>query len=100
MDERDSLWDLTDGIHGLLIGDKGYIRPILTKELSAQGIQLQTPLRKNMIDPRPRSFVAQLMSTRRLVETVIGQLTVITSYSIHYTKLYDPEPGLRNRLRP
>ena len=75
VDERDSLWDLTDGIHGLLIGDKGYIRPILTEELSAQGIQLQTPLRKNMIDPRPRSFVSQMMSARRLVETVIGQLT-------------------------
>jgi hypothetical protein len=27
-----------------------------------------------MHDPRPKSFVNQLMNTRRLVETVIGQL--------------------------
>ena len=57
-----------------MIGDKGYIRPSLKEELAAQEVDLQTPLRKNMIDTRPASFVQQLLSTR-LVETVIGQLT-------------------------
>jgi len=75
IDERDVLQDMTQGLRGLLIGDKGYIRPSLEEELAAQGIDLQTPLRKNMIDTRPTSFVQQLLSTRRLVETVIGQLT-------------------------
>jgi len=75
VDERDVLPEMAVGLHGLLIGDKGYIRPGLKQELAEQGIDLQTPLRKNMRDPRPKAFVSQLMSSRRLVETVIGQLT-------------------------
>ncbi len=74
VDERDVLQDMTDGFHGLLIGDKGYIRPVLKEGLKQQGIDLQTSLRKNMIDTRDKLFVKQLVSTRRLVETVIGQL--------------------------
>ena len=61
-------------LHGLLIEDKGYIRPNLKQELEQQGIDLQTPLRKNMQDIRSKAFVSLLMSSRRLVETVIGQL--------------------------
>jgi hypothetical protein len=43
--------------------------------VSVHRIDLQTPLRSNMPDSRPNEFVQQLISTRRLVETVIGQLT-------------------------
>jgi hypothetical protein len=75
IDERDVLQDMTDEMHGLLIGDKGFIRPLLKEELAQQRIDLQTPLRKNMKDKRPKTFVHQLMKTRRLVETVISQLT-------------------------
>jgi hypothetical protein len=75
IDERDVVQDMTDDISGLLIGDKGYIRPVLSQELAKQHIDLQTPLRKNMTDSRPIAFVKQIMSKRRLVETVIGQLT-------------------------
>ena len=74
-DERDVLREMVGGLHGLLIGDKGYISQELKQELSQQGIDLQTSLRKNMQDLRPRAFVSQIMTTRRLVETVIGQLT-------------------------
>ena len=66
---------MTDGIQGLLIGDKGFIKPFLKQELAEHEIDLQTPLRKNMTDTRRNSFVQQLLSARRLVETVIGQLT-------------------------
>jgi len=75
IDERDVLQDMTQGLSGLLIGDKGFIRPSLKEELTEQGLDLQTPLRKNMTETRPASFVQQLLSARRLVETVIGQLT-------------------------
>ena len=75
VDERDVLPEMIADLHGLLIGDKGYIRPSLKQELAQQGIDLQTPLRKNRQDLRPKAFVSQLMSSRRLVETVIGQLT-------------------------
>ena len=72
VDERDVLPETVTGLHGLLIGDKGYIRSSLKQELEQQGVDLQTPLRKNMQDLRSKAFVRQLMSSRRLVETVIG----------------------------
>ena len=74
-DERETLWDLTEGVRGLVIGDKGYISAFLKTELATAGIDLQTPLRANMTDPRPPWVVQQRMRTRRRVETVIGQLT-------------------------
>lgn len=75
IDERDVLQDLTDGLTGLLVGDKGYIRPILKEELLNQGLDLETPLRKNMKDTRPKILVQHFMTLRRRVETVISQLT-------------------------
>jgi hypothetical protein len=74
-DEREALWDLTEGVAGLVIGDQGYLSAFLQAELATVGIDLQTPLRANMTDPRPPWVVRQLTRTRRLVETVIGQLT-------------------------
>ncbi len=75
IDERDSLFDLPlEYIRGALFGDKGFIRPLLTEDLSAMGMTLHTPLRRNMADSRPKSFVARIVSVRRRVETVIGQL--------------------------
>jgi len=75
VDERDVLPELTDVFNGLLIADKGLIRPELTELLRSKGIELQTPLRANMKDNRPHAFVKKIVSVRRLVETVIGQLT-------------------------
>jgi hypothetical protein len=75
IDERDVLQDLTDGLTGLLVGDKGYIRPVLKEDLAKQGLDLETPLRKNMKDTRPKALVKHFVTIRRLVETVIGQLT-------------------------
>ena len=75
IDERDVLPETTEGLNGLLIGDKGLIRPALTEELAKRGLNLQTPLRKNMNDTRPKEIIKQLMKTRRLIETVISQLS-------------------------
>ena len=36
IDERDVLQDMTQGLRGLLIGDKGFIKPSLKEELAAQ----------------------------------------------------------------
>ena len=52
-----------------------YIRPELQDQLKKQGLSLETPLRENMKDERPKSFLRWMVGTRRLVETVIGQLT-------------------------
>ena len=76
MDERAALFDVLDDIQGLLIGDKGYISQSLHTELMVyQHIDLETPLRANMTDTRDPIFVKNLIKVRRLVETVIGQLT-------------------------
>jgi IS5 family transposase len=75
VDERKAMWDVTPQIHGLLLGDKGYIAEDNRQQLREQHIDLQTSLRKNMPDDRPSKVVALYTSTRRLVETVIGQLS-------------------------
>ena len=73
--ERDSLWEIAHGITGLLIGDKGYLGKDLQQDLLNWGIDLQTAKRSNMTENRGRHWVKLLVKTRRLVETVIGQLT-------------------------
>ena len=73
-DERDVLHNLRGALKGLLIADKGLISKPLQEELLTDYINLQTPLRDNMKDDRSKSFVKILTKTRRLVETVIGQL--------------------------
>lgn len=75
VDERDVCPELVERLRGMLLGDKGYIRPVLQKFLESIGVYLQTPLRDNMQDDRSKGFLNWLMSTRRLIETVIGQLT-------------------------
>lgn len=44
-------------------------------QLKEWGLNLETPLRENMKDDRPKDFLRWMVGTRRLVETVIGQLT-------------------------
>jgi hypothetical protein len=75
IDERDVLPEVVEGHKGILLADKGLIRPQLSEIMAKRGIDLQTPLRKNMQDLRSKKFVKWIVSTRRLVETVIGQLT-------------------------
>ena len=67
---------LGDGIHGTIIADKGLIGADYKNELYKHtGIDLQTAVRSNMTENRSKEFIKWLISTRRLVETVIGQLT-------------------------
>ena len=72
--EREALWDLVPPVHGLLIGDKGYLSEPLQHQLQAVGISLETALRSNMQDTRNPAWVKSLMRVRRLIETVVGQL--------------------------
>ncbi len=74
VDERKVVPELTEGISGLLIADKGYLSPDLSTLLASRNLILQTPLRKNMQDSRPKEVVSSLMRIRRKIETVIGQL--------------------------
>jgi hypothetical protein len=59
-----------------LLADKGYLSTSLKQDLrDEQDIRLETPVRHNMTDPLPKAERTFLNKTRRLVETVIGQLT-------------------------
>ena len=75
VDERNVCPELVEGLQGLLLGDKGFIRPLLEEELALQHLQIETSLRNNMEETRPTAFVRWIKSTRRLIETVIGQLS-------------------------
>jgi Transposase DDE domain len=76
IDERESLWDIVGNIRGLLIADKGLIGEDYQEQIRGHTqVNLQTPLRSNMSDPRGKHFNHWLTSTRRLVETVIAQLS-------------------------
>lgn len=75
--ERDAVFEvIPSNAQGLLLGDKGYLGKDFSDELQTDcHLTLHTPLRDNMTETRPKSFINAMMKTRRLVETVIGQLT-------------------------
>ncbi|GAB4184740.1 MAG: hypothetical protein Tsb0015_01150 [Simkaniaceae bacterium] len=75
VDERDVCPELVENIRGLLLGDKGFMRPELQEDLVRNGLYLQTTLRDNMQEDRPKKFLRWMKGTRRLIETVIGQLS-------------------------
>ena len=76
VDERESLWDVIDNITGLLLADKGLIGEDYQQQIALHAnVNLQTPMRHNMTDSRGKDAGSWLVSTRRLVETVIGQLS-------------------------
>ncbi len=70
-----------------MLGDKGLIRPSLNEMLAKQNLNLQTPLRQNMKDDRPKELVSLMMNMRRVVETMIGQL--VDRFNIQSIKAKD-----------
>ena len=74
IDEREVLENFRGKIAGLVIGDKGLLSKAKQAELATDGLILQTPVRDNMADPRPKSVVRRLLKTRRRIETALGQL--------------------------
>ena len=73
--EREALWESITGICGLLIGDKGYISQELQEQLLLNNINLQTAKRSNMNEKRSKNLIQLVKRCRRLIETVIGQLS-------------------------
>jgi hypothetical protein len=73
IDEREAAYDVLQAIAGLVLGDKGSIRPQFTADCEALGIDLQTPVRHNMQEQRPRWGLKLLQRIRKRIETVISQ---------------------------
>jgi len=76
IDEREMLLQQQRYAAPHVLGDKGYLcNDAMREEFRLAGMALHTPLRENMKDTRPASLVKALNNRRRLIETVIGQLT-------------------------
>ena len=72
-----AMWDAFPDLSGWLIGDKGYISRALTEQLQAErDLHLETVgVRSNMKETRSKTHLRAVGLIRRLVETVIGQLS-------------------------
>ncbi len=69
---------MSKALWGKLVGDRGYLSQALFEQLYAQGLQLITPIRKNM---RNRLVLLQdklLTRKRFIIETIVDQLKNIS----------------------
>ncbi len=77
-DDRKPVDELTQGLEGKLIGDKGYISSELFNQLYLRGLKFITRLRKNMKNKLMPMIDKLLLRKRVIVETVIDQLKNIS----------------------
>ena len=78
VDDRKPVPELTKGLLGKLFGDKGYISKALFEGLFAKGLQLITPIRKNMKNRLMPWLDKILLRKRALIETINDQLKNIS----------------------
>lgn len=84
VDDRLPVPSLTQGLKGLLLGDKGYIKQPLFEELYTRGLKLVTGLKKGM---KPKIMGWQekiLLRKRSIIETVFHILK--NSFEIEHTR--------------
>lgn len=74
VDDRQPIPQLTQGLVGKLIGDKGYLSQPLLERLLQQGLHLITPIRKNMPNRLVPLAEKLLQRKRALLETINDQL--------------------------
>ena len=78
MDDRKPVPTLAKRLFGKLFGDKGYISQKLFEALLTMGVQMITPLRKNM-KPRLMPWMDQVLLRKRSIsETINDQLKNIS----------------------
>ncbi|QBQ56598.1 IS982 family transposase [Nitrosococcus wardiae] len=78
IDDRHPVPHLTEGLSGKLFGDKGYISTHLFQVLFEKGLQLITPIRKNMHNRLLPLFDKLLLRRRSLIETINDPLKNIS----------------------
>ena len=77
-DDRLPVKQLVEGLSGKLFGDKGYISQKLFEALFVKGLQLITPIKKNMKNRLLPLIDKILLRKRSLIETVNDQLKNIS----------------------
>ncbi|MEM9667070.1 MAG: IS982 family transposase [Bacteroidota bacterium] len=96
VDDRSPVPEMVEGIEGKLYGDKGYISQVLAEQLREGGLELITPLRKNMKPKMLHLFDKLMLRKRALIETVNDQLKNISQ--ICHTRHRSPQNFLANLL--
>jgi len=74
VDDRQPVPELTQGLSGKLVGDRGYISQQLFKVLGDRGLQLITKIRKNMHNKLMPLADKLLLRKRAIIETINDQL--------------------------
>ena len=77
-DDRKPVPQMTKNLWGKLVGDRGYLSQTLFEQLFARGLQLITPLRKNMRNQLVVLEDKLLTRKRFVIETIIDQLKNIS----------------------
>ena len=78
VDDRKPLPDMAKALFGKLFGDRGYLSQPLFEELFAQGLELITPLRKNMKNRLMSLSDKLILRKRAIIETINDQLKNIS----------------------
>ena len=74
VDDREPVPELTQGLTGKLIGDRGYISQQLFDELWERGLQLITKIRRNMHNKLMPMVDKLLLRKRAIIESINDQL--------------------------
>lgn len=96
VDDRKPVPHLVKDLWGKLFGDKGYIAKALFEQLFEQGLQLITPIRKNMDNKLVPLMDKLLLRKRSLIETINDQLKNISH--IAHTRHRSPTNFLVNLI--
>jgi hypothetical protein len=88
VDDRVPVPELVRELNGKLFGDKGYVSQPLFEQLWEQGVQLITPVRKNMKSRLLPLLDKLLLRKRALIETVNDQLKNIAQ--VEHTRHRSP----------
>ena len=78
VDDRKPLPQMAQHLFGKLIGDKGYLSKQVFERLFAQGIELLTPIKKNMKNRLITLSDKWLLRKRAIIETINNQLKNIS----------------------
>jgi hypothetical protein len=87
-DDRKPVGNLTKGLKGLLIGDRGYISQTLFQKLYAKGLKLLTRLKASMKNKFLSMKEKLFLQTRKRIETSIHQLK--NKYVLWHTRHRSP----------
>ena len=95
-DDRKPVPQMTKELWGKLVGDRGYLSKALFEQLFARGLQLITPIRKNMKNQLVVLEDKLLTRKRFIIETIVDQLKNISQ--IQHTRHRSPTNFLVNLI--